>query len=81
MLVWWSMEGIDLRQAEESEEVIMRDLACTNCGSSLRAVLEYVPWSYSEHRDFVGIECNNYSCLAEWYSDGTVKVEGKPTQV
>lgn len=48
----------------------MLDILCPYCGSRFEAILEYVPGSYSEHRDHNGYECENYQCGAQWDNQG-----------
>ena len=52
----------------------MNNIRCPFCGSELEFILEYTA-SYSEHRDFTGIECDNWECRATWDSRGTL-IEG-----
>lgn len=42
------------------------DLRCPVCLDPISVILEYVPGSYSEHRDHKGYECDNFRCRAEW---------------
>ncbi len=46
-------------------------LRCTVCGGPISAVLTYnSAFTYSEHRDLTGYECDDYACGAEWDKNG-----------
>lgn len=47
-------------------------LVCPYCGSNIDVDLVYSA-RYSEHRDLVGFECENYACDARWDKRGRVE--------
>ena len=49
------------------------DLRCPYCHDEITPDLEYRPGSYSEHRDHVGYECDNYQCDARWDKFGVAE--------
>lgn len=48
------------------------ELRCPYCGDEITPDLEYTTMSYSEHRDHVGYECDNWACDARWDKFGGV---------
>jgi hypothetical protein len=54
-----------------------KDIRCPYCNDTISPILEYVPGAYSEHRDYKGMECDNYSCLAEWDNRGSATKESQ----
>lgn len=61
--------GEDAKSANENEAGNLRPLRCPYCADTLTAELVYTA-SYSEHRDLVGFECDNYACNARWKPNG-----------
>lgn len=53
----------------------MMNIRCPYCGDQISPMLEYTSMHYSEHRDFVGYECDNYQCGAEWDKSGDMTVD------
>jgi hypothetical protein len=56
-------------------------LRCPVCGDTLSPVLEYTGSAFSEHRDFLGYECDAYDCGASWDGQGAVTRESRKVSV
>jgi hypothetical protein len=52
-------------------------LRCPYCGDSLSPIMGYQGSRYLQENTYMGMECDNYLCLAEWDAKGNVVREGK----